>query len=520
MRPVQIPVGKGSAIVRRMRDDGRPRYVNIASRFAKAIEDGTYTPGDRLPSIRAICRNERVSPSTAVQAFAHLEAIGAVEARPRSGFFVSPRALPPTPSPARPDPRPKAVTVGALVQEIYRAARDPRLVQLGASAPAPELLPTLALGRIMSTVARRPASAGVRYEMPPGLVELRRIAALRLLASGCELGPEDLIVTCGATEAILLSLLVITSPGDTVAVETPGFFGTLQAIEALGLRVVEVPSLPGTGLDVTQLERILDREHVAAVIAVPNFSNPVGGLMPDAEKKRLVELLSRRGLPLIEDDVYGDLSFEEARPRPAKAWDRAGLVILCGSYSKSLAPGYRVGFVAPGRFRDPIERLKFATNVASPTLTQRAVARFLGSGGYDRHLRRLRTRLEESVARTSAAVAERFPAGTRLSRPRGGCNLWVELPPTVDALALHAESLRAGVAIAPGHIFSATRSHRSCVRLNCGEPWSERSASAIATVGRIARQLDDGGARGLRHAATAERANLARTSDSDSGVTR
>lgn len=481
-----------------MRAAARPRYAEIARRYAKAIGEGTYAPGDRLPSIRLICRKEGVSAATAVQALAHLESLGAVEARPRSGFFVRPRALAPLPSPPRPAPGATAVTVSALVQEIYRAARDPRLVPLGAAIPSPDLLPARALARAMSAVARRARTGGVEYEMPPGLLELRRIVAQRAMGCGCALSPDDLVVTSGATEAIHLALLAVTSPGDTVAVETPAFYGTLQTIESLGLRVVEVPSLPGTGLDVCALERTLDRERVAAVVAVPNFSNPLGGLMTDDEKARLVRLLAARGVPLVEDDVYGDLAFEELRPKPAKAWDRDGLVILCGSFSKSLAPGFRVGFAAPGRFRDAFERLKFATNVATPTLTQRAIAHFLRTGSYDRHLRTLRSRLEDIVERTAAAVAEAFPAGTRVSRPRGGCYLWVELPAAVDALELHARALRAGVAVAPGQIFSATQAHRSCVRLSCGEPWSARTAAAVATVGRIATRLHEAGERGAR----------------------
>jgi DNA-binding transcriptional MocR family regulator len=212
--------------------------------------------------------------------------------------------------------------------------------------------------------------------------------------------------------------------------------------------------------------------------------------MPDAEKARLVRLLSARRIPLVEDDVYGDLVFDGVRPRPARAWDTDGTVLHCGSFSKSLAPGFRVGFVAPGRFRDRVERLKFATNVATATLPQRALAHFLRSGGFERHLRTLRARLEDVVLRTAAAVAESFPGGTRVSRPRGGCFLWIELPEAVDALQLHARALEAGVAIAPGQIFSASQAYRSCIRLSCGEPWGERSARAVATIGRLAAALD------------------------------
>jgi DNA-binding transcriptional MocR family regulator len=467
----------------------QPRYAEIADRYAKAIEDGTYAVGDRLPSIRLIRKDERVSASTVIQALAQLETSGVIEARPRSGFFVRARAVAPLPAPARPHPRATAVTVSDLVQEIYRTSSDPRLVPLAGATPSPALLPARALARAMSAVARRARTGGVEYEMPPGLLELRRLIAQRAVAQGCALSPDDVVVTSGATEAVHLSLLAVASPGDTVAVETPTYYGTLQAIEALGLRVLEVPSLPGTGLDVSALERRLEGNRVAAVVAVPNFSNPLGGLMPDAEKARLARLLSAHRIPLIEDDVYGDLAFGEVRPKPVKAWDRDGLVILCSSFSKSLAPGFRVGFAASGRFRERIERLKFATNIATPTLTQRALAHYLRTGSYDRHLRTLRSRLEDIVARTASAVAESFPAGTCVSRPRGGCYLWIALPPAVDALALHAAALRTRIAIAPGQIFSPTRDHRSCIRLNCGEPWSERVATAIAMVGSLAGRL-------------------------------
>jgi DNA-binding transcriptional MocR family regulator len=470
--------------------DALPRYAEIARRYAKAIEDGTYAAGDRLPSIRLIRRDERVSSSTVIQALAQLESSGAIEARPRSGFFVRPRTVAPPPSPARPLPGATVVSVSDLVQDIYRAISDPRLVPLASATPSAALLPARAMARAMGTVARRARTGGVEYEMPPGFLELRRMIARRHVTLGCVLAPDDVVVTSGATEAIHLALLAVARPGDTIAVETPTYYGTLQAIESLGLRVLEVPSLPGTGLDVSALEHRLEASRVAAVLAVPNFSNPLGGLMPDAEKERLVQLLAARAIPLIEDDVYGDLAFGEVRPKPVKAWDRDGLVLLCSSFSKSLAPGFRVGFVAAGRFRDRVERLKFATNVACPTLPQRAIAHYLRTGSYDRHLRMLRSRLEDIVARTAAAVAESFPAGTRVSRPRGGCYLWLELPPAVDALELHAAALRARIAIAPGQIFSPARAHRNCVRLNCGEPWSERIAAAVATVGSLAGRLE------------------------------
>jgi DNA-binding transcriptional MocR family regulator len=468
-----------------------PRYEQIARRYAGAIEKGTIGPGERFPSVRQLAADENASVSTVLQAIAQLETLGLVEARPRSGHFVRARARPPAPRPACAPESAAAsqVAVAALVARIYHAARDRSLVHLGSAVPDAALLPTRALARAMASATRRPPDAGARYEMPPGLSELRHLVARRALGWGCALSEEDLVVTSGATEAIHLCLLALARPGDAVAVESPAYYGTLQTLEALGLRVIEIPCLPDTGLDLDELERRVDRHRVAAVLAVPNFSNPLGSCMPDAAKERLVRIVSARGIPLIEDDVYGDLAFAATRPKPAKAYDTDGSVMFCGSFSKTIAPGWRIGFVAPGRWRERVELLKFSLNVATPTLPQRAIARFLAGGSYDRHLRTLRETLAGITARTAAAVAEAFPAGTRVSHPTGGCFLWVEMPDGIDALALHARALDAGVSIAPGPIFSPTQGHRNAIRLSCAAPWSERTDSAIRLVGRLASRL-------------------------------
>lgn len=472
---------------------GGPRYARIAARFTRAIEDGTYSPGDRLPSIRRLCLDEGVSVSTVTQALAELESRGLVAARPKAGYFVRPRVTLPAPEPLRTRGGATPVSVAELVAKVYRAAGDPALVGLGTAMPSPALLPARALARSMSAVARRSRLGGAEYEMPPGHLELRRIIAQRALADGCAFAADDVVITSGATEAIHLSLMAVCRPGDTVAVESPSYYGTLQTVEAMGLRALEVPCHPETGMDLDELDRRLARHRVAAVVAVPSFNNPLGSCMPEEAKARLVRTLSARRIPLIEDDIYGDLAFGPTRPRPAKAFDADGSVLLCGSFSKSLAPGYRVGYVAPGRFRERLELLKFATNVATPTLTQRAIAHYLRTGGYDRHLRALRSGLEEIVTRVRAAVGEAFPPGTRVTSPRGGCCLWLELPPAVDALELHARALDAGVSIAPGPIFSPTQAHRNYVRLGCGEPWSERLAGAVRLVGRLAGRMAERG---------------------------
>ncbi|MDY7230107.1 PLP-dependent aminotransferase family protein [Hyalangium sp. s54d21] len=467
-------------------------YEQVAERICDAITAGTLRAGDRLPSVRQLSTQERVSISTVLQAYVHLESLGLVETRPQSGHYVRrrERPRPAEPQVSRPATTANPVSVSALVARVYRAASDRRVVQLGASVPAPELLPTQRLGRELALLSREASDLAVEYDMPPGCLELRRQIARRSLEWGCALGPDDFITTCGASEAVYLSLRAVAKTGDTIAIESPAYYGTLQAIESLGLRALEIPSHPRHGMELEALEAALDKRRVAAVLSVPSFSNPLGSCMPEEHRRRLVALLTERDIPLIEDDIYGDLYFGPERPRTCKAFDKEGLVLLCGSFSKTLAPGYRVGWVAPGRYRERVELLKFAQTVATPTLPQLAIARFLQSGGYDRHLRTLRRHLSAQLERTTEAIAEHFPEGTCVTRPTGSSLLWVELPTTVDALKLHERALEAGISIAPGPIFSAQPQRYShFIRMSCSQPWSPRIEAAVATLGSLARNL-------------------------------
>jgi DNA-binding transcriptional MocR family regulator len=467
-------------------------YEQVADRLCDAIATGSLRPGDRLPSVRQLSNQERVSISTVLQAYVHLESLGLVETRPQSGHYVRrrERPRPAEPQVSRPATTASPVSVSALVSRVYRAAGDPRVVQLGASIPSPELLPTQRLNRELATLAREAGDLGVEYDMPPGCLELRQQIARRSLEWGCSLSPDELITTCGASEAIYLALRAVARTGDTIAIESPAYYGTLQAIESLGLRALEIPSHPRHGLELEALEAALEKRRVAAVLTVPSFSNPLGSCMPDEHRERLVALLARHDIPLIEDDIYGDLFFGPERPRSCKAFDTEGRVLLCGSFSKTLAPGYRVGWIAPGRYRERVELLKFAQTVATATLPQLAIASFLRSGGYDRHLRALRRRLAAQMEQMTEAIAEHFPEGTCVTRPTGSSLLWVEMPATVDALALHSRALEAGISIAPGPIFSAQPQRYShFIRMSCSQPWSPRIEAAVATLGSLARSL-------------------------------
>ncbi len=463
-------------------------YEALADELAALVVKGTLRPGDRLPSVRILSGQRSVSVSTVLQAYMVLEARGVVEARPQSGHYVKARrpVLLPEPRAPRQSSLPTKVTVSDLIARVYRASGDPNVVQLGAAHVSPSLLPVDRLNRRMSAIARSAGGIAVAYDPPPGCLALRRQIARRAASWGVAIGPEDLVTTIGAMEALHLCLRAVARPGDTIAVESPSYYGLLQLIESLGMKAFEIPANAGTGLDLELLETALVRQRIRACLAVTNFSNPIGSRMPDASKQALVAMLARREIPLIEDDIYGDLCFGEARPRPAKAFDREGLVMLCSSFSKTIAPGYRVGYVAPGRFRERVERLKFAQTIATPTLPQMAVADFLEHEGYDRHLRRLRRCLAEQVARVTEAIAAHFPAGTRVSRPQGGFVLWVELPARTNALDLHARALARGISVAPGPIFSAKQRFSNCIRVSCGFPWSELMDRSIQILGQLA----------------------------------
>ena len=469
-------------------------YEEVAGKIAKLIESGALRAGERVPSVRRAGEQHGVSLNTAVQAYRQLEDRGLIEARPKSGFFVKARpGAAGEPRRTRPVAAATRVEVESLQARLFDAVRNPSVVPLGAAYPGAEFLPVEKLSRIMASVARQAGARGLGYDMPPGCEALRRQIARRSLDRGLGLAPEELITTSGGTEALALCLRAVTKPGEVVAIESPTYFGVLQAIEQMGLRALEIPMDAREGMDLAALERALKSRRVAACLSVPNFSNPLGSLMPETHKEALVEMLARREVPLIEDDINGGLMHTGPRPHAAASYDRQGLVLLCGSFSKTLAPGYRVGWVAPGRFYEKVKALKLTSTLATATLPQLAIAEFMVNGGYDRHLRALRAHFARQLARMSAAVAAGFPEEVRVTRPQGGFVLWLELPARVSALELHRRALREGISIAPGPMFSARQGFGNFVRLNCGHAWSPAIERAVEVLGQMVRRAASSG---------------------------
>jgi len=466
-------------------------YEQVAAQIEKQIRSGSLRPGDRVPSVRRASAQHRVSVTTAVQAYLELENRGLIEARPKSGFYVRPQwgARLQEPNISRPAKSATAVGVGSLQSRLIEAVAMPNVVPFGAACPGPELLPVMKLNRMLAAVARRASGSSVSYNPPPGAEPLRRQIARRSLDWGASLSPDDIITTCGGTEALALCLRAVTKCGDVIAIESPMYFGVLQMIEELGLKALEIPTHPRTGMDLDAFETAVRSRRVAACLVIPNFSNPLGSLMPDENKRRLLEIAARRDIPVIEDDIYGDLHFGAERPRALQSYDKTGLVMLCSSFSKTLAPGYRVGWVAPGRFYNKVKTLKLTSTLATATLPELAVAEFVANGGYDHHLRSIRRTFAEQIQRISHAICESFPAETTITRPAGGFVLWVGLPPKVSALKLHERALLEKISIAPGPMFSAKQGFTNFIRINCGHPWSSQTERAIGVLSYLVKQM-------------------------------
>jgi len=453
------------------------------------IRSGSLRPGDRLPSVRALSRSRRVSPSTVLQAYDSLVAEGLIEPRPRSGYFVLRQAsLTVTPRFPASRGRPTRVAVSDLVFDILEASRDRGIVPLGSAFPGPGQFPWAKLARYLGSRARRLDPWQTVESLPPGSLELRREIARRYLAMGMSIGVEQIIITSGALEALSLSLETVVRRGDAIAVESPAFYGCLQAAERLGVHVVEIPTHPTEGVDLTALSAAVSRGGIKACWLMTTLQHPTGATMSRDRKRRLVEMLSERGIPLIEDDAYAELQYSPPVP-PAKAFDEKGYVLHCGSFSKCLAPGYRLGWVAAGRFTRQVARRKIESTLATSLPVQLAIAEMMRHGGYEGHLVQLRRRLAIQQRAALDSIRRHFPEGYRLAPPSGGYFLWIECAQAVDSLTVHRLALDFGISIAPGPMFSARRRFRNYLRLNYGHPWLAPMDQAVQRLGQILRRF-------------------------------
>lgn len=468
------------------------KYLQVADGLEKMILEDVLKIGDKLPSVRVLSDEYGISMGTAFQAYYHLEGKGLIESRPKSGYYVrfNQRRFRDLPQVAEADVVSHNVSVKEMIESIYSdiASNNRKVTNFAMAVPHHSLLPLAKLSKSVQYILRNRPDQATGYAQTQGDPELRQQVAKLSFNWGGKIKPDEVVITNGCLEAIIISLRTVAKPGDTVAVESPNYFGIFQAIENLGLKVLEVPSHPETGLDLECFFSMVRRKKPAALVVIPNFNNPLGGSTPDERKKELVEFITKQEIPLVEDDIYGDLYFGRNRPRTCKSFDRKGWVIHCSSISKSLAPGYRVGWMIPGRFLEATRQMKRVMSISSPTLTQAAVAHFLQNGRYEYHLKTLRKALHTQSLRYMQAIIDYFPDDAKVSRPAGGFVLWVELNKKVNSFRLRSEAMAHNISIIPGKIFSASGNYNNCIRISYGKPFDQQADDGLRTLGRIVRK--------------------------------
>ncbi len=461
-------------------------YEDVSNLIVSMIESGTLKPGDKVPSLRKMSRRLNISIATVSQAYINLEERGLLTVRPQSGFYVRhAKRIADTPTHPAPARQPRKLNLSRDIASLVRISRQKGMISLGVANPATELLPYKALSRTIRKISSKNPQSIIAYGPPGGEPELRRLIAQRFSESGKSVTAEDVLMTNGATEALLVSLQAVAKPGDLVAVATPSYFRTLQMIESLGNLVVEIETDVNTGISLDSLARALSRHDIKTLILQGNFSNPTGSLMPADNKKALVELLAYRNIPLIEDDVNNDLYFTRNKPPSCKTYDREGLVLHCSSFSKTLAPGFRCGWVIGGKFNDKVRNLQQLSSLATPSLQQLAIAEFLSGGQYDRYMGRIRQIYKQQLETMRQAIANDFPSGTRISSPQGGITLWIQLPRGINTIELYYRAVEENISFTPGPLFSATKKYTNYLRICAGTLWSSEIRMAVQKLGQL-----------------------------------
>jgi DNA-binding transcriptional MocR family regulator len=473
----------------------QPKYVQMATRMADLIGSGAFQPGQRLPSVRDTAAQEGVSISTAMQAFRWLEDKGLAHAKPKAGYFVRKQrqriALPlvgQTPPHSLPlVPRSRS---DVFDRDGRKGGIDVNFT--GYSPRDSQLFDEDRLRVAVARAARVHRRSLVDYSNEAGTQALQNALAQRALHLGCSLKGEDVVITPSCMQAISLCLMAVTRPGDVVALESPTFLGYLDLLESLNLRLVEIPSHPRTGLSLPALQLALDTQPIKAVLAVPTLSNPLGAIMPLAEKKALVRLLAQHGVPLIEDVIFNDLLASDERRRAVKAFDQDGTVMVCGSFSKTIAPGIRLGWVEAGRWKDQVANLKRVQGATTNEVMEHALADLLTQSAYESQMRRLSATMKVRLQEARRWVSAHFPKGTRVSDPPAGYTLWVELPVAVDSMRLFEVAGGEGISFIPGSLFSATGRYAHCLRLSFSGAWGDAEKKALSRLGQMAQALLEG----------------------------
>ena len=464
------------------------KYQKIAKTIARQIKTGIWKTGDKLPSLRTISREYGISLNTAIQAYYDLEKDGFIIASPKSGYFVNYKPLRLS-APSTTQPQNKYVggeEDNDLISEVFHSIEDMSVTRFSLGVTEDVLLPIAKLNKELIRAMRSLPGSGTRYEDTQGSLNLRKNIARFTYKWNGNLTEEDIVITAGATNATSLALSAIAQKGDTIAVESPVYFGILQLATSMGLRVLELPTNPITGVEPDALKRVLPQ--IKACILISNFSNPMGCCMPDEHKKAVVKMMADNNIPLIEDDLYGDVFFGNSRPKPCKAFDEEGSVLWCSSVSKTLAPGYRVGWIAPGKFKNAIIKQKMIHLISTPPLNQMAISNFMENDRYENHLHKLRRELHSNSLRFVQSIMDYFPEETKIIHPQGGFMIWVELEKRFNTTQLYYQAMKQKISIAPGRMFTLQEQFENCMRLSYGQKWAPVIEERLMQLGDIIKK--------------------------------
>lgn len=473
-----------SLIIQRAQSDFL--YQQVINIIREMQVSNILRPGDRLPSLRGLSEKLSVSIATVKQAYAELERQGLIEARPKSGYFLKPAAHQlDHPKRGQLATKPTVVRCQSLIEQVTKAIHQPGVVPFGVANPTAAQSSDKALARIMRQVISRAGAKAVAYAPMDGYGPLKRQLALRYLDFGLQVSPDEILITNGAQEALSIALQCVAQAGDIIAVESPAYFGVLELIENLGMMALEIPLCPDQGIWLADLEKGINDHAIKACVFSSSISNPMGSFMSDGSRRKIVSLLESHNIPLIEDDVYGDLHFTEKRGTPAQCYSQKGLVLTCSSFSKTVAPGYRVGWLVSDRFGEKALQLKRAFSCSSSLLGQWTLSEFIASGEYDRSIRNLKQVLRSNKDRMIALARSAFPIGTRISNPKGASVLWLELPSGNDSEQLFHQALQHNISIMPGVLFSASNKFKRCIRISYGVPWSDDVEQAVLKLGGL-----------------------------------
>lgn len=468
-------------------------YQQLAKTLEESIQDGVLKYGEKLPSVRTTSRQRGVSPSTVFQAYYELEAKGLIEARPKSGYYVRFDKLingersyvVEQNSP----PRITQLNTANIIEELEGLRDNTSILRLSSAYPATALLPSARMQKAIIEATRMHKDSLLHYGLPQGNLALRTLIGKQMLEWGNYHAPADMLITTGCMEALNLCLRAVTKAGDIIAMDQLTYFGIAQMVENLGLKVISIPIHPEKGFDIDFLEEAIAKFPLKACLSITNFNNPTGTSISSAHKKRLVEFLSQHQIPLIEDDIYGELYFGPNRPTTCKQYDKEGWVMYCSSFSKTLAPGLRVGYCLPGRFLAEVVRQKRIHSICSDTLSQLAVLHFLQKGRYTHHLRKLRSALHKQALQYAQCIKTSFPAATRFVMPEGGMVFWLGFPASFDGYQLFSKAKKQDIGISPGQVFSSDGAFKNYIRLSFSHPFNKKIEEGLQQVGHLAGKL-------------------------------